>query len=187
MINEIIEYFTKAYQINPIWQIIGLIWFILAIVATLNKCDKKMKNIHWISLIFWVVHYFLIWLYTAVAADLIWAARNFLSVKYKWNKIIIIWLIIIYIIFLIITYKNIYSFLPIVSWILVAFAFFYLEWIKMRLVLMCCSTMWLIYTYIGHSIWWMIIEIFLICANLITITRLLINKKINKFCDKSTF
>ncbi len=177
MINTILEYLKTSYEINPIGQIIGFIAFTLGLIATLNKCDKKMKNIHWISLIFWVIHYFLIWLYTAVAADFIWALRNFLSVKYKWNIKVIISIIILYLISLIITYKDLYSLLPIISWILVTFAFFKLEWIKMRLVLIFCWSMWLIYTYIWHSIWWLTIEVFLMSANIITITRLLLDKK----------
>ncbi|MDD3303054.1 MAG: YgjV family protein [Candidatus Gracilibacteria bacterium] len=170
--NEIIKYIINSYQINPIGQIVGFIGFILSIIASQNKCDKRMKNLNGVSLLFWVIHYFLIGLYPAVASDLIGAIRNFLSVKYKGNNKIILLIISTYIIFLIITYNNIYSFLPIISGIIVTFTFFKLGGIKMRLILIGCSIMWIVYNIIGKSLGGITIELFLITSNIITIYRL---------------
>ncbi len=180
MIEQIINYLKNSYQINPIWQIIGFIWFGLSVIAFLNKDDKKIKIIHSISLSFWWIHFFMIWLYTAVAVDLIWMIRNFLSVKYKWNIKILFLLIIMYILFGFLTFKNIYSFLPVISWIFASFAFFKLHWIKMRLILLSCSFAWLIYNLLWYSIWWIITEIFLEISLIITISRLFLDRKNNK-------
>lgn len=180
MINQIITYFNIAYHIHPIGQSIGFIAFILWMIAFLNKNDYKTKFIHWISLIFLVIHYFIIWLYTWLICDLIGWFRNFSSIKYKWNNKIFILFITIYIISWFLSYDNIFSTLPIISWILATIWFFYLEWVKMRLVLLITPILWLFYDYFWHSIGWTFIDLFFILAHSITIIRLLIDKKYNK-------
>lgn len=178
MIQEIINYLKEAYEINPIAQIIGFIWFFLSVLAFLFKNDKKTKVIHGISLAFWALHFLLLWLYTAVAVDLVWIVRNFSSIKKKWSNKMILLLSFTYILFWIITYKDIYSTLPVVSWILATYAFFKLDWIKFRLLLLVCSSMWIIYSLIWHSIWWLGVELFLMTANVITIWRLILEKRL---------
>ncbi len=84
-----INYLKIAYQINTIWQIMGFVWIILAVVVFLFKKDKITKIIHWISLSFWTIHFLLLGLYTVVV-DIIWIIRNFSSIKKKWNNKIII-------------------------------------------------------------------------------------------------
>lgn len=177
ILNEIIWYLEKSYQINPLWQLIWFVWFVLWVIAFLYKDDSKTKSIHWLSLFLWVIHYYLFWLYTWVASDLLWWFRNLLSIKYKKNKRVIIILFVLYWIAWYVTYDNIYSLFPIISWLIATLAFFYLEWIKMRLALLSTCIFWMIYNYFWHSIWWMITDIFFIWAHWITITRLLLKPK----------
>lgn len=177
MLQEIISYLQSSYQINPLWQIIGLIWFLMWIVAFWNKNDAKAKTIHGFSLFIWSLHYFLIWLYAGVASDLLGGFRNLLSVKYRKNKKVVVSVLFLYIVFLWLTYENTFSILPILSWIIVTLSFFYLKWIKMRLVLIMCSFFWLVYNFYWRSIWWIVIELFLISINTVTIIRLVLDNK----------
>lgn len=184
MINNVLNYLTSAYQINPFWQIFGFIAFILWMIAFLNKNDKLTKNIHWFSLFFRVVHYYIFWLYTWVLCDLIGWFRNFFSLKDKWKKYIFIFFIIIYLLSWYLTYYDTISLLPVISWILATIAYFYLKWIKMRLVLLITPILWIFYDLKWNSIWWIITDVFYTAAHIITISRLIIDKKSTKFCDK---
>lgn len=175
--NAVFEYFKTSFEINPIGQIIGFIAFILWIIALLHKNDDKTKSIQWASLFLWVAHYYMFWLYTWLVSDLIWWFRNFLSMKYRKNIIVIFILFIVYLLAWYITYDNIYSIFPIISWLIATRTYFYLEWIKMRLTLLLCWFFWIIYNYFWHSIWWMFADLLFMSAHIITITRLLLDKK----------
>lgn len=176
MLNYTLDYLVNAYQINTIGQIIGFIWFFLSLIAYLNKKDKNTQIIHGISLAFWSLHFYSIWLLEWSVVNAIWSVRGFASVKYKWNNKVLIFFLILYIPSIILTYKNILSFIPFTWATLNTIAFFKFSWIKMRLLLIFCSSLWLVYNFIWHSIWWLIVNIFLIFANSITIIRLIFEK-----------
>lgn len=177
IINIITDYLITSYEINPIGQIIGFIAFILWVIALLNKNDNKTKSIQWASLFLWVAHYYIFWLYTWLVSDLLWWFRNFLSMRYKKNKLVISILFVLYLTTWYVAYDNIYSVFPIISWLIATSAYFYLEWIKLRLVMLTTSFLWIVYNYFWYSLWWMIADITFMCANITTITRLYIDKK----------
>lgn len=178
MLYTIFEYIKTSYNINPIGQTIGFIWFFLSLIAYLNKKDTNTQIIHGISLAFWSLHFYSIWLLEWSIVNAIWSVRGFASVKYKWNNKVLLLFLLLYIPSLFLTYKNLLSIIPFTWATLNTIAFFKLKWIKMRLLLILCSSLWLIYNYIWHSIWWLVVNVFLILANTITIIRLIIIQKI---------
>ncbi len=178
MIQEIINYLKEAYIINPIWQIVWFIGFIFSVIAFSNKNDKQTKILHSVSLLFWIVHFFLMWLYIASAVFFVWIFRNLFSIKYKWSTKIMIFFIFMYLIFWFFTFKNIYSILPLTAGILVNFAFFKLEWIKLRFTILFGSFLWITFNFLGHSLWWIAVEMFIEISLMITIFRLYFDKKI---------
>ncbi len=172
MLDQIIEYLKISFELSPVAQILWFVWVFFSVTAFLSKKDDKTKIILSIWLLVFGMHYFLLGLYTAVVIDLLWVLRNMASIKYNHNKKVMFLFMPLYLLAWILTYSNIYSLLPIASWLLATYSFFQLDGIKMRLVLLICSSLWLTYNFIWHSIWWIVVESFIIIASLLTIFRL---------------
>ena len=98
-----------------------------------NKDDTKTLQIIMISMFFWIAHFVAMEVYAWAAWSLIALARIFLSMKYKYNKKIFTWIIIISLISWFLTYKDYYSILPIVWSCISAYWYFFFDKIKLRL------------------------------------------------------
>jgi len=174
--NILIE-FKNLFLENPIGQIIWLIAFILWIIAFLHKKDRHLYIWIMIAQSLWVTHFFLIWLYVGAFVNLVWILRSFVALRYKHIKKLIFLFIFIYVLIGILNYNSIVDIFPIIAGILGTLAFLYFSWLDWRLILLVCSILWLIYNIVWWSIWWILTEIFMILAWLITIFRLSKNKK----------
>lgn len=161
---------------NPIWQIIWLIAFILWVIAFLHKKDKNLYIWIMVAQICWVIHFLFIWLYIWAFVNIIWILRSFVALKYKHVKQFIFIFIFFYLIIGFLDYNTIVDIFPVLAWILWTLAFLYFSWLKWRIILLVCSSLWLIYNYIWDSIGWVVTEIFMIISWLITIFRLIKNK-----------
>ncbi len=170
--NILIE-LKNIFLENPFWQIIGLIAFLLWIIAFLHKNDKHLYIRIMIAQFFWVIHFLFMWLYVWAFVNIIWLLRSFVALKYKHIKKLIFIFLFLYFLIWCFNYNNIIDILPILAWILWTFAFLYFSWLKWRIILLICSSLWLIYNYIWNSIWWVITEIFMLIAWLITIFKLI--------------
>lgn len=174
---EFVNKLTNLFQEHPLWQIIWLFAFIIWVIAFLHKKDKKLYLYLIISQSLWVIHFFLMWLFSWAFVNLVSIFRWYIALKYKHIKYFIYIFILFYICIWIINYNWIISLLPPIAGILWTIAILRLSNLKWRLLLLICSMLWLIYNYIWGSIWWIITEIFMIIAWLITICRLIISYK----------
>lgn len=138
-------------------QIFGFLAFIISLIAYHRKKKQKIFRTMMIANILDIMHYLLLGAYSGSVTKIIALVRNELIIvkeKYKKlnNYIILIILFIIYIIAGIITFKNIFSILP----ILAAIIYLYFVWngdeLKVKRVAFYCYFLWLTYNIFVFSI-----------------------------------
>jgi len=109
------------------------------------------------------------WAFWATA---IWLLRLLLSLKYRRNVKILVWVILITIIFWIFTYDgNPISILPLLATAVSSYGYFFLEKVSLRLMLWFVSVCWLIYHTGTGSIAWLVNEIIMLITLWVTIYR----------------
>jgi len=144
---------------NPIWQSLWIVAMLILLYWLTFKDDKKTVQIIMISLIFWIMHFVFMWIYSAAIVTVIWLIRLILSMRYKWNKKVFSWVIVAVLITWFYTYENYYSLLPMIAAIISAYWFFFLDKIKLRLFMYITSIFWFIFNMWNWLIWWIVNEI----------------------------
>ena len=138
-------------------QIAGFIAFILSLIAYHQKKKKKIFQTMTIANILDIIHYILLGAYSGCITKVIALIRNEIIIIKEKNKkfnskIILIILFAIYLVSGILTYKNLYSILP----ILAAMIYLYFIWngneLKVKKVAFYCYFLWLIYNICVFSI-----------------------------------
>jgi hypothetical protein len=183
--NEILEIFWM----NPIGQVFWILGMITVIWAFLQKNDKNIIVILIVAHLFWAVHFYYMWIYAWLGMVLVWTLRLLMSIKYKKNTHIFYWVLFITLILWMYTYKDIYSIFPILASCLGTYWFFFLEKIKLRLVLLSCSAFWFSFHYVNFSIGGVINESILQFIHIMTIYRLMVAQwwtraYLNQFKDR---
>lgn len=170
---------------NPIWQILWFIAMAIAFMALIQKDDHKTLKIIIISMSFWAIHFYILWVYSAFTATIIWIFRTFLSLKYKKNKRIFLWIVSATIVFWIITYENSFSLLPIIWSIISAYWYFFFERIRLRFFMFVTSLFWFTFNISTWSLWWIINEILIQFLLIIAMYKMIIEEwKRVYFVDK---
>ena len=167
--QEIIHIFLQ----NPIGQTFWLLWMFGVIFTFLQEDDKKVKQLLCFTNIFWLWHFIFMWLYTGVAMVIVSTIRLYFSIKYEKNLKMYYLFTIITLLVWILTYTDFSSIFPVVASLFATYGFFFLEKVKLRLVLLLCSSFWLSFHYLHFSIWWMISESIIHVLHLITIYKIL--------------
>lgn len=143
--------------IYVISQIAGFTAFILSLIAYHKKEKRQIFQTMLIANILDIIHYLLLKAYSGCITKVITLIRNKILILKENNKnlnniLILLLLLIIYLIAGIITYKNIYSILPILS----AMIYLYFVWngdeLKIKKVAFYCYFIWLIYNICVFSI-----------------------------------
>lgn len=151
--------FVDIFLQNPIWQLFGFAAMIVAFIGFLQKDDTKTLQIIIIAMFFWVCHFYIMWVYSAFVASIIWIFRIFLSLKYKKNKRIFLGIISATLVFWVITYENSYSLLPIIGSCISAYWYFFFERIRLRMFMFVTSLFWFSFNLSTWSIGWIINEV----------------------------
>ena len=167
-----IEFFLNAFQEiqflfleNPLGQTfwfiamaIGISWFIV-------QNDRTTVKIFIVSCIFWITHFVFLQNYGALTATAIWLVRLVLSLKYQKNVSILLWIIAVSIAYGIYSYDGrILSILPLIATAVSSYGFFFLEKIRLRMLLGLVSLMWLTYHIKTGSISGIMNEIIVQCT-----------------------
>ena len=175
MILTILETIKEYFLINPLAQIFWLIWLIFMVVWLYQKDENKLRYITWFWLGSFSIHFWLMELYIPALINLIAITRNLISIKYRNN--LNAWLImsVIYLSTLILNY-TIQDLYIIWAALVVNYAYFMLEWVKFRSVILWSAIMWIWYWVTFHSLWWIITNLILWTTILISIIRLIIEK-----------
>jgi len=168
VLNTLIEVVIR----EPLTQITWFLWMIVILAAYFYKDDRKVKKLMLISAVFWWAHFYLLWVYAWVASIFIWVIRIIWSLKYKQDQRAFVGIFVITIILWYITYEWIVSLLPILASITWAYSYFYLEKVKLRLVMVFNSWMYLTYNFFVWSISWVINEVLVQVILIFTIYRM---------------
>ncbi len=138
-------------------QIIGTISFVISLIAYHRKKKQKIFQTMMIANVLDILHYFFLDAYSGCITKVIALVRNEIIIAKEKNKkidnnIVLAILFIIYLLAGIITYKNIYSILP----ILAAMIYLYFVWngdeLKVKKVAFYCYFLWLAYNIFVFSI-----------------------------------
>jgi len=141
----------------------------IMIFAFTEEDDTRVKVILTISNVFWLGHFIFMWLYVWIVMVIISSIRLYLSIKFEKNRSIFYIITTVTICAWFLTYADFSSLFPIISSMLATYAFFFLEKVKLRLVLLVCSSFWLSFHYFHFSIGWIVTESILHVVHLITI------------------
>ena len=143
--------------IYVISQVAGFIAFILSLIAYHRKKKSKIFQTMMVANILDIIHYILLGAYSGCITKIIALVRNEIIIVKEKNKkfnnnIVLIALFIIYLVSGILTYKNIYSILPIFA----AMIYLYFVWngneLKVKKCAFYCYFLWLIYNIRVFSI-----------------------------------
>lgn len=167
--QEIINIFLD----NPIGQTFWILWMIVIISAFMQQDDKNVVKRLIYASFFWWAHFYFMEIYSGLAIVFVWLLRLVMSMKYKRNKNIFYFIVLLTIILWILTYKNPSSLLPIAASWLSTYWFFFLEKVKLRLVLLICWSFWFSFHYIHFSIWGIINESIIQFVHLYTIYKII--------------
>jgi len=147
---EYIWYFIEYILRDPFTQITGFLGMAVILTAYFQKDDHTVKKLMLLSSLFWGTHFYLLWVYSGLAATIIWVFRLWLSLKFQKNKYAFTSIVVLTFITWYFTYDGLFSLLPIITSLNGAYSFFYLEKIKLRIAMIVNSMTWLVYHV---SIW----------------------------------
>lgn len=173
MLFQIIQYIIDEIIRDPFTQISGFLAMWVILTAYFQKDDLTVKKLMLLSSLFWGTHFYLLWMYSGLAAVIIFVFRLGLSLKFQrslraFSSIIVVTLITWYF-----TFDGFISMLPIITSMMWAYSFFFLEKVKLRIAMMCNSCTWLIYHVYIWSLSGMVNEVFTQVILIVTIYRML--------------
>jgi len=147
---NIFSSFLNSFSADPFVHITGFSAMIVVIIAYLQKDDYTVKKLMLFSTLLWGTHFYLLGVYTGLAANVIWIVRFFLSVKYGRSKNAFIFVVLITIGIAYFTVDGVFSIIPVITSLIGAFSYFFLERVKLRLAMLLNSVLLVVYhQYIG--------------------------------------
>lgn len=169
---EQIWYFIEYVLRDPFTQISGFLAMGTILIAYFQKDDYTVKKLMLLSSLFWGTHFYLLWVYSGLAAIVIWVLRLLLSIKYERNFKAFLVIVIITLISGYFTFDWFMSLLPVFTSINGAYSFFFLEKVKLRLAMLLNSSIWLVYHMSIGSISWILNESFTHVILIATVYRM---------------
>ena len=166
-------------------QVAGFIAFILSLIAYHRKKKSKIFQTMMVANVLDIIHYILLGAYSGCITKVIALVRNEIIIVKEKNKkfnnnIVLIAMFIIYLVSGILTYKNIYSILP----ILAAMIYLYFVWngneLKVKKCAFYCYFLWLLYNIFVKAYAGIISSIIEIITVVYSLTKL----KSNRFTKK---
>ena len=153
-------------------QCVGYVAFVFGIAAFLQKDDRRLKIFIGIECLVYATHFWLLGSMPSAFSALVSFVRSMLSLKTR-SRIVVAVIICVNIVFGIFYVKNWVGWLPIASSCFATVAFFMMQGIAMRLVLLVCTLLWLANNILCGSIGGTLLETSIAIANGSTIARLL--------------
>lgn len=152
-------------------QIVGYAAFVLGVASFLQKSDRHFKLYMTGECVAYAVHFALLGNLAATASSLVSMTRSLLSLKTRalWIALAIVAINIGLGIMLV---KVWWQALPLIASSIATLALFRLQGIRMRLVLLCGTLMWLVNNWMAGSIGGTALEAVVACVNVYTIIRL---------------
>ena len=156
-------------------QIIGYIGMALGVFTFLQKDDVRLKLSMIAMTSVLIIHFVLLGRYVAAVSCLMSALRAGLSLipfAMKHRHYFVALFVILSCLLGVYTYQSPIDVLPFITAVLGTFAFFYLSGIRMRIAFVVIGSIWLTHNILAQSYGPMVMEAFIMTANIITIIRL---------------
>lgn len=154
-------------------QCLGYVALALGVTAFLQKDDRRLKFLNATQSLFYLAHFALLGKYSASMSSLVSSTRSYLSLKTRSPWVALVMLVLG--VALGAHYaRDAYGYLPILSTAFGTIAIFFLHGVRMRLLLLFCTAMWLVNNLHSGSIGGSLLEFFVATANSFTMARLLL-------------
>lgn len=153
-------------------QIIGYVAFVLGVTAFLQKSDRRLKLLNAVQGVIYGLHFVLLGNLSASASSLISGTRSFLSLKTR-SRVLATAIICVNVAAGAAFAKTGAAWLPVIASCAATIAMFTMQGIAMRLVLLCCTFMWLANNIVSGSIGGTMLELVIAVANGSTIVRMM--------------
>jgi hypothetical protein len=159
-------------QFFSIAQCVGYIAFVLGVSAFLQKSDRKLKALNASESLVYSVHFTLLGNPSAAACALISGIRSFLSLKVR-SPYLAALFIVINVGFGFVFAKGVAGWLPVIGSCLATLAIFLMRGVRMRMVLLMSTFLWLANNILSGSIGGTLLEATIATVNSITIIQIL--------------
>ncbi|MBI4893636.1 MAG: YgjV family protein [Acidobacteria bacterium] len=158
------DYFSPA-------QCAGYVALVLGVGAFLNKDDKRMKLLLSVESVVYGAHFFMLGNLAAAGSAAISAGRTYLSLKSR-----SLWLAAAAVALNLGVGLKVaatgFAWIPIIASCAATVAFFTLDGMKLRIVLLTTTLMWLMNGYLSRSIGGVVLESLIAAANATTLVRM---------------
>ena len=162
---------------DVITQAIGLIASALVILSFTQKSDKRFKIFIAVGACVFTLHFILLGAYAGAVVGAINASRTITSMRYHNSNKILVVFVLLYAFSAIYFFNDLVDLLPILSGAVSTVALFKLSGVKLRVAYLFTESGWLLYSIIIKSLGGLITNIFVLSTNVLTIYRLLKEKK----------
>jgi hypothetical protein len=162
-------------QFFSLTQCLGYVAFITGVAAFLQKDDRRLKLLIAAECVAYTVHFGMLGNVTASLSASITCFRSLLSLKTR-SRLAAVLIIGVNLALGVAWAGTVTAWFPIISSCLGTLAFFMLEGISMRLVLLVCTLLWLANNILCGSIGGTLLETTIAIANISTLIRLFISR-----------
>lgn len=153
-------------------QCVGYVAFVLGVAAFLQKSDRKLKTLNAAESLVYAVHFVLLGNLTACASTVVSGIRSLLAVKFR-SPVLAAAIVAVNLALGLMLRSSGAGWLPVAASCTATVAVFLMRGIRMRLVLLGCTLLWLANNVLSGSIGGTALEASIAIINTTTIARLL--------------
>lgn len=152
-------------------QLLGYLAFALGVVAFLQRSDRRLKILLAVESLIYSAHFLLLGNPTAAGSALVTAGRSALASRWRSPRLAAA-AVAVYVGMGLALARDAAGWLPVVAGCLGSIALFTLQGVRMRLVLLVCTALWLANNVLSGSIGGTLLETFIAAASIVTLVRL---------------
>jgi len=152
-------------------QLVGYVAFILGVTAFLQRNDRRLKNFLASECGAYVVHFFLLGNPTAAASSAVSCCRILITIWSRSRRLALLFMASYLVIGAALAQRPT-AWLPVLGSCLATWAMFRMQGIRMRLVMLVSTSMWLANNILSGSVGGTLLETLIAAANITTIVRM---------------
>jgi hypothetical protein len=159
-----VQFFSAA-------QCVGYVAFVLGVAAFLQRNDRRLRTLNAGESLAYAIHFTLLGNPSAAASALLSSIRSFLSLKTH-SPILAGLIVAVNVGLGVVFAKSYVGWLPVIGSCFATLAIFFMRGIRMRLVLLVSTLLWLANNILSGSIGGTALEATIATVNLLTVTRM---------------
>jgi hypothetical protein len=153
-------------------QCVGYVAFGLGVSAFAQKSDHRLKALNAAECLAYAVHFTLLGNSSAVACSLVSGARSFLALKTR-SPLLAVAIIVLNLGLGCVLAKGVAGWFPVMGACLATLAIFFMRGVRMRMVLLMSTFLWLANNILSGSIGGTLLEVSIATMNIVTMIKLL--------------